>query len=49
MVSFEIINTDTRSADYKALAKVPRPGHADYTARLRYGDQLNMAGGGSFS
>ena len=49
IVSFEIINTDTRSADYKALAKVPRPGHADYTARLRYGDQLNMAGGGPFS
>lgn len=48
-VSFEIRNTDTRSADYKALAKVPRPGHADYTARLRYGDQLNMAGGGPFS
>lgn len=48
-VSFEIRNIDTRSADYKALAKVPRPGHADYTARLRYGDQLNMAGGGPFS
>lgn len=48
-VSFEIRNTDTRSTDYKALAKVPRPGHADYTARLRYGDQLNMAGGGPFS
>lgn len=48
-ISFEIRNTDTRSADYKALAKVPRPGHADYTARLRYGDQLNMAGGGPFS
>lgn len=48
-VSFEIRNTDTRSADYKALAKVPRPGHADYTARLRYGNQLNMAGGGPFS
>lgn len=48
-VSFEIRNTDTRSADYKELAKVPRPGHADYTARLRYGDKLNMAGGGPFS
>lgn len=48
-VSFEIKNTDTRSADYKALAAVPRPGHADYTARLRYGNDLNMAGGGPFS
>ncbi len=48
-VSLEIRNTDTRSGDYKALRTVPRPGHADYTARLRYGDELNMAGGGPFS
>jgi len=49
IVSLEIRNTDTRSADYKTLRTVPRPGHADYTARLRYGDNLNMAGGGPFS
>ncbi len=49
IVSFEIRNTDTRSSDYKGLASVPRPGHADYTARLRYGNELNMAGGGPFS
>lgn len=48
-ISFEIRNTDTRSSDYKALRNIPRPGHADYTARLRYGDDLNMAGGGPFS
>lgn len=48
-VSFKIKNTDTRSSDYKELRSVPRPGHADYTARLRYGDKLNMAGGGPFS
>lgn len=48
-ISLEIRNTDTRSADYRALRTVPRPGHADYTARLRYGDSLNMAGGGPFS
>lgn len=48
-VSLEIRNTDTRSADYKSLRTVPRPGHADYTARLRYGNDLNMAGGGPFS
>lgn len=48
-ISLEIRNTDTRSGDYKALRTVPRPGHADYTARLRYGDELNMAGGGPFS
>lgn len=48
-VSLEIRNTDTRSSDYRSLRTVPRPGHADYTARLRYGDTLNMAGGGPFS
>lgn len=48
-ISFEIKNTDTRSSDYKSLRHIPRPGHADYTARLRYGDSLNMAGGGPFS
>ena len=49
VVSLEIRNTDTRSSDYAALRSIPRPGHADYTARLRYGDSLNMAGGGPFS
>ena len=44
-----IKNTDQRSRDYKKLADVPRPGHADLTARYRYGDDLNMAGGGPFS
>ncbi len=48
-VVFEIKNTDTRSRDYTALRSVPRPGHADYTARIRYGDSLNMSGGGPFS
>lgn len=48
-ISLEIRNTDTRSSDYKTLRTVPRPGHADFTARIRYGDQLNMAGGGPFS
>lgn len=48
-VSFEIRNTDMRSGDYKGLRSVPRPGHADYTAGLRYGNSLNMAGGGPFS
>ncbi len=48
-ISFKIVNKDRRSSDYSKLRNVPRPGHADYTARLRYGDSLNMAGGGPFS
>ena len=44
-----IKNTNTRSQDYKSLRDIPRPGHADYTAHVKYGDQINMAGGGPFS
>ena len=44
-----IKNTNTRSQDYKNLRDIPRPGHADYTAYVKYGNKLNMAGGGPFS
>ncbi len=44
-----IKNTNVRSGDYSQLRQVPRPGHADFTARLKYGNQVNMAGGGPFS
>lgn len=44
-----IRNTDTRSADYAAFALTPRPGHADYTARMKFGGAEDQAGGGHFS
>ena len=44
-----IRNRNTRSGDYTQLQNLPRPGHADYTARLRYGDAWDGAGGGHFS
>ena len=44
-----IDNTDQRSRDYDALRDTPRPGHADYTARVRYGGFADMRGGGHFS
>ena len=44
-----IYNTDTRSRDYSRLAHVPRPGHADYTAAVKYGGYQDYAGGGHFS
>ncbi len=44
-----IRNTNQRSGDYAALALTPRPGHADYTAHVKYGGKLDMAGGGPFS
>ena len=42
-----IRNTDVRPRDYDALRTVPRPGHADYSAWLRYGSI--PTGGGEFS
>ncbi len=44
-----IENSDTRSADYEALKLVPRPGHADYPAYIRYGGKADMRGSGHFS
>ncbi len=44
-----IRNADTRSGDYADFARFPRPGHADYTARLRYGGFADMRGSGHFS
>ena len=44
-----IHNTNTRSADYDDLKSCPRPGHADYTAQVKYGGFQDAAGGGHFS
>lgn len=44
-----IRNTNTRSQDYDTLRAVPRPGHADLTAQLKYGGHQDSSGGGHFS
>ena len=44
-----IRNNDTRSKDYEYMRTVPRPGHADYTAMVKYGPSRDYAGGGQFS
>lgn len=44
-----IRNTNTRSGDYDNLKACPRPGHADYTAQVKYGGFQDAAGGGHFS
>ena len=44
-----IHNKNTRSGDYANLKDCPRPGHADYTAQVKYGGFQDAAGGGHFS
>ncbi|MBE6593247.1 MAG: chorismate synthase [Ruminococcaceae bacterium] len=44
-----IRNTSARSADYNGLEFVPRPSHADYAARMKYGEGVDLRGGGHFS
>ncbi len=42
-------NTDTDSSAYDAFLRVPRPGHADYPAMVKYGGHHDHRGGGQFS
>lgn len=44
-----IRNSDTRSQDYSNLRRIPRPGHADYAAYVKYKNNHDVAGGGHFS
>jgi chorismate synthase len=42
-------NSNVRSADYKSLEDVPRPGHADFTSRVKFKGFADPRGGGHFS
>jgi chorismate synthase len=42
-------NGDTRSSDYEDFKRVPRPGHADFTSRYKYGGFSDPRGSGHFS
>jgi len=44
-----IRNMDVHSKDYVNLNQTPRPGHADFTAEIKYGGQQDHIGGGHFS
>ena len=44
-----IKNTNKKSSDYDNLSFVPRPSHADYTARMKYGSSVDLRGGGHYS
>ncbi len=44
-----VANEDVRREPYDRLRATPRPGHADYPARVRYGEEADLSGGGIFS
>jgi len=44
-----IENSDQRSKDYSKLRDLPRPGHADYTAAVKFMGANDIRGGGQFS
>ncbi len=42
-------NNNTRSTDYEKQRAVPRPGHADFVAGVKFGGNEDFRGGGHFS
>ncbi|MEJ2478309.1 MAG: chorismate synthase [Desulfobacterales bacterium] len=44
-IALMVKNTDQRPADYRRMRSVPRPSHADYTYRMKYGIQASSGGG----
>lgn len=44
-----IPNSAQHSSDYEELSRIPRPGHADYTAQCKYHGFQDGRGGGHFS
>jgi len=42
-------NKEAISSEYDVIRDMPRPGHADYTARIKYGGFNDYRGGGRFS
>ncbi|MFW9807619.1 MAG: chorismate synthase [Candidatus Thorarchaeota archaeon] len=48
-VTMTIFNSDVDSSFYEDIRDIPRPGHADYTARVKYQGHNDYRGGGTFS
>ncbi len=44
-----IYNQNHHSGDYASLSDIPRPSHADFAARVKYGKDVDLRGGGHFS
>ncbi len=48
-ISLIVWNRDVDSSQYERIRFLPRPGHADYTAFIKYGGFNDFRGGGRFS
>jgi chorismate synthase len=48
-ICMTVENKETQSSDYDSTKDLPRPAHADYTARVKYGGFNDYRGGGRFS
>ncbi|MGA3110675.1 MAG: chorismate synthase [Candidatus Bathyarchaeia archaeon] len=48
-IALTVENKEVDSSDYEANKNLPRPGHADYPAGVRYGGFNDYRGGGRFS
>jgi len=48
-IAMIVWNRDVDSLPYERIKNVPRPGHADYPAMVRYGGFNDYRGGGQFS
>lgn len=48
-ITITVENKETNSSDYEDIKDLPRPGHSDYPARIRYGGFNDYRGGGRFS
>lgn len=48
-IAIVIPNENVRSGDYSDVSRLARPGHADYTAHVKYHGYEDFRGGGHFS
>lgn len=44
-----IKNNNIKKNDYDNLRDIPRPGHSDFSAFMKFGDDFDSSGGGQFS
>jgi chorismate synthase len=48
-ITITIANRDVDSSKYIKFKRIPRPGHADFPAMIKYGEAHDIRGGGQFS